>query len=118
MESSQHDAWEIGKAHVRIHDERHTYVFGLGRLLSGKHKAFAGFFVTITLPDGDIVYGRDPAHLRAALFRLSERLAERDIVLCAVGLSDRFSESEESRNTGMGYVPQREAPVHMMDYRI
>ncbi|WP_206240205.1 hypothetical protein [Novosphingobium terrae] len=118
MTEIAYDAWEIGTASISVRTEMHSCKFRLGRITSGKQKVLQGFFIALTLPNGDIVRGEDRRSLRKALFQAAEILSEKGMILCAVGLSNRFSENEESRNTGMGFVPASDRAVHMLSFRL
>lgn len=89
--------------------------YQMGIISTGRSRVFAGHFFRATLPSGTEFSGEDEHSLRSALQKLARSLAAVDLELRCVGLDLDFSESGLSVDTGFGYSPRSNEPVHMMD---
>jgi hypothetical protein len=112
-----YDAWELGKAHVILADEKIEASFKLGRILSGRKRLHCGFFVSIDVSNMQTFVAENEFSLRQCLFDLESDMKAYGLILNALGLSSSFMETDHSRNTGMGYVSGEDHIIHMLDDR-
>ena len=92
-----------------------TCPWEIGQICTGKQHVFHRLYVRIHLSNGDEVTGEDEHNLRAALFAVDAELQSRGLLLLATGLNDEWLESGLSHNSGLGYVPGINRPVHMLE---
>ena len=86
-----------------------------GTVSTGKQRVFAGYFCRVIRPDGVAVLGEDPHHLRGALRKVEHQLNQTGWTLNAIALSDDWQETGLSENSGFGYHPAFDRPVHMLE---
>ena len=75
---------------------------------------WAGFFVKIVGPDGDEWLAEDPHSLRRALRGIEAKLNEDGRSLQVIGLDPEWRESGLSADTGWGFHPNFDGPVHIL----
>lgn len=86
-----------------------------GVVKTGRQRVFVGYFVQVIQQHGGEWLAEDPHSLRRALRAVERSLNADGWSLKVIGLDAEWSETGLSANTGFGYHPDLEGPVHMMD---
>ena len=107
--------WATGTACVIDGKYALTCPWEIGQICTGKQQVFHRFYIRIHLSDCDAVTGEDEHNVRGALFAVDAELQKRDLLLLAAGLSEDWSESGLSHNTGTGWVLGVDRPVKMLE---
>ena len=115
MNWRHYEPWTIGAACVVDGKYTLTCPFVIGQVCTGKQRVFHRFYIRIHLPNGDEVTGEDEHNVRVALFAIDAELQKQGLLLLAAGLNDEWRESGLSHNSGLGYVPGINRPVHMLE---
>lgn len=89
--------------------------YEMGIITTGRARVFAGHFISLTLPSGTEFSGENERSMRDALHAVAHSLAVVDLELRCAGLEADFTESGLSLNTGSGYLPGCDGPIHMLD---
>ena len=92
-----------------------TCAWEIGQICTGRAQVFHRYALRIYLPNGDTATGEDEHNVRGALFAVDAELQSRGLLLLAAGLSDEWSETGLSHNSGFGYVSGINRPVHMLE---
>lgn len=87
----------------------------IGNVYTGKQNVFAGWFVKLVLPSGEVEIAEDPHVLRCALRMIEANLNAKGWSLNVVGLDPEWRESGLSANTGYGSHPDFSRAVHMLE---
>lgn len=86
-----------------------------GARYTGRTRVFQGYFVFILGPEGNDWLATDAHSMRSALRKLHHLIVESGWKLPAIGLSSRWEETGLSVNSGFGYHPYFDRPVHMLE---
>lgn len=84
-------------------------------MFSSHTHTFLGYYVVIVGPEGHDWYTEDDESMRNALRKIDINIRKSGWVLSAIGLSDQWSETGLSLNTGFGYHPLFNRAVHMLE---
>lgn len=89
--------------------------YDIGIVETGRSRVFAGYFIKVTLVDGEEIIGEDGGSMIRALKCVVQNTSERDLRLNCVGLSPQWRQSGLSENTGWGYFGPQQRLMHMME---
>jgi hypothetical protein len=88
--------------------------YELGFIDTGRSRVFAGYFVRVTLQTEGVISSADDHSFFRAVRKLAALLNEMSLTLTCAGTDPRWAESGLSFNSGWGYLPDHDAPVHIM----
>ena len=115
MNWREFNPWATGTTCVIDGKYALTCAWEIGQICTGRAQVFHRIYIRIHLPNGDTVTGEDEHNVRGGLFTVDAELESRGLILLAAGLSDEWSESGLTHNSGFGYVPGFNRPVHMLE---
>jgi hypothetical protein len=99
----------LGKSGVPV-----AVPYELGFVDTGRSRVFAGYFVRVTLDTEGVISSEDDHSFFRAVCKLAALLKEMSLTLICAGTDPRWAESGLSFNSGWGYLPDHDAPVHIM----
>ena len=86
-----------------------------GTVWTGRSEVFWGYFVRIVGRAGEEWLGEDRGSLVAALVAANDAASASGWSVLALGLTDEWTESGLSANSGYGYHPAFDRHVHMLE---
>jgi hypothetical protein len=86
-----------------------------GTVCSGRSRVFMGWWVQVGAPEGGSWLEQDRHSLRRALRAVEKQLNADGLSLRVMGLDPEWMESGLSANSGYGYHPDFDGPIHMFD---
>ena len=108
FKGQQHECVLSSKVQTAIGNAEYGVVY------TGKTETFYGYFCHLTEPSGGEWLGEDRYSLREAIRAAGSSCADDGWTLHASGLSDDFSETGLSLNTGWGYYLDVPDAIHML----
>lgn len=115
MDWRHYETWKTGKTCVIDGDFALDCRFDMGAITTGRQRVFHRYYIRIHLPDGSVMTGEAKHNVRAALFALDRDVRNHGMALLAAGIDERFEETGLSHNSGYGYLPEINRPVHVME---
>ena len=88
--------------------------YELGFVDNGRSRVFSGYFVRVRLDTEGVTSSEDEHSFFRAVRKLAALLDKMCLTLICAGTDPRWAESGLSFNSGWGYLPDHDDPVHIM----